>query len=240
MNALLLLERLRESSLAVFSVRDIARIISKSEAYASLVLFRLKKRGLILEVEKGKYCLKDANELAVASNLVFPSFISFLSALSFYKATTQIPVIIEVACLKTKKEVEFKSYKIKFYKIGKNRMFGYKKIFINDKPVFIAEPEKLILDCLFLKQVYLKEVFYLLKNFEIDKEKLLDYAFRLESKVVLKRLAYLIKLTKRSFYKNLTKKRFSKRYELLNPLLPPRGIKNKELKLILNEDVNAE
>lgn len=238
MNAINLLEYLRESQLAVFTVKDIARIISKKEAYASLVLFRLKKRNLLLEVEKGKYCLKDTNELTVASNLVFPSYISFLTALSFYKATTQIPVLIEVASPKSKKEIIFQNYKIRFYKIEHKKIFGYSKIFIDGKTAFIAEQEKLILDCLFSKQIYLKEVLYILRNFKIDKKKLFLYSVRLGSKIVLKRLSYLLKLAKIKLYK-ITSYKQSNRYEPLNPILPAKGIKNKEFKLILNEDLYA-
>lgn len=240
MNAIKLLETLKESSLVVFSIKDIARIINKSEAYTSLVLFRLKKRELILEIEKGKYCLKDANIFTVASNLVFPSYISFLTALSFYKATTQIPAVIEVVSPKTKKEILFQNYKIKFYKMEKKKIFGYTKVFLEGKPAFIAEQEKLILDCLFMKQIYLKEIFYILKNFKINKEKLFNYINRLDSKIVFKRLGYLLKLAKFVYYNKMLKKNLSNRYELLNPLLPTRGIKNREFKLIINEDVNAK
>ena len=240
MNAINLLEFLRESPMVVFTVKDIARIINKNERYSSLVLFRLKKRNLLLEIEKGKYCLKDAPVLAIASNLVFPSYISFLSALSFYKATTQIPAVIEAVSPKIKKEIIFQNYKIKFYKMEKKKIFGYSKVFVEGKSAFIAEQEKLILDCLFLKQIYLKEVFYILKTFKINKEKLFNYAVRLSSKILFKRLIYLLKSAKQEFYKKFLKKNLSNRYELLNPLLPPRGIKNKELKLILNEDINAE
>ena len=237
MNAITLLEYLRESSIAVFTIKDISRIIDKSEAYTSLTLFRLKKKNLILEIEKGKYCLKDTNILAIASNLVFPSYISFLSALSYYKATTQIPVVIEVFSPKVKKEIIFQNYKIKFYKTECKKIFGYSKMIIAGKTAFIVDAEKLILDCLFSKQIYLKEVLYLLKNFKIDKEKLFNYSVRLSSKIVFKRLAYLLKITKNKFDKMLPK--WSNRYEPLNPFLPAKGIKNKEFKLILNEEMYA-
>ncbi|MBI4918617.1 hypothetical protein HY837_01705 [archaeon] len=240
MNTIKLLEILRESSLVVFKIKDIARIINKSEAYSSLVMFRLKKRSLITEIEKGKYCLKGTNILAVASNLVFPSYISFLSALSFYKATTQIPAVIEVVSPKIKKEIIFENYKIKFYKLEKKKIFGYTKSVFDEKSFFIAEKEKLMLDCLSMKQIYLQEVFNILKSFKFDKEKLIDYAFRLNSKIVLKRLGYLLKEAKYSFYTKLAKKRSTKRYEPLNPLLPIRGEKDMQFRIILNEDLNAE
>ncbi len=240
MNALQLLEEFKKSSKAVFTIKDIARIINKNKKYTSLLMLRLKKRGLILEIENGKYCLKDENILNVSTSLVFPSYISFIAALSFYRATTQIPRVIEIVSPKSKNKIKYQGYTIQFIRFNKNRIFGYKKEYAYEKNMFIAEPEKLIIDCLLLNRTSLKDVFILLKSEKIDVLKLCGYAKKMNSKILIKRLGYLLEMAQKEIYKKFLKIKFSKKYEKLNSLLPARNIRSSKWKLIINEDINAQ
>ena len=70
----------------VFSVRDIAGVLGKSQNYAYLVAHRLKKAGVIHEIEKGKYSV-DSDPFLVASWITWPSYISSWAALNFLNSS---------------------------------------------------------------------------------------------------------------------------------------------------------
>ena len=68
----------------VFNVNDMAKIMQKSKNYSSLFLHRLKRKGLILEIEKNKYIINKESPYLIFSNIIYPSYLSFLTAFSYY------------------------------------------------------------------------------------------------------------------------------------------------------------
>jgi predicted transcriptional regulator of viral defense system len=227
-----LLKKLRKP---VYTINEIFKILKKDENYTRVFLSRLEKKSLIKRIEKGKYFFKDENPFAIASNLVFPSYISFISALSYYGLTTQIPRTIFVVSLKQKKKLEFNGYEIQFVKFNKKRFFGYKREKTNRKFLFVGEIEKVIADSLFLpKYCPLSEILFALKNARVSIDKLILYSSKMGSKVVLKRLGYLMELASKDLYEKL-KAHIDSKYDLLNPSLKPRGKVNKKWKLVINE-----
>lgn len=224
-------EALERAGIVVFSLNDAARIIGKQSGYARLFLSRLAKRGKVLRIERGKYCLPGADEMEVASNLVYPSYISFLSALAFHRLTTQIPVKVQVACARQKRGLGFGNARIEFVKLKKAALFGFRR-FGNS---FAAEPEKAVIDGLYVPgRLPLPEALYALKHGDIDTVKLCGYAERLGSSVVKRRLGFLLDKAGRARSAGLETGRVT-RYALLNPLLPKRGKKDRRWMLIVNE-----
>lgn len=223
------LERLNP---VVFTNRDVCRMTGKSPAYCKVLLNRVVKANRVIKIERGKYCLKKADVLAVASNLVFPSYVSFLSALEFHGLTTQMPSKIQVVCLKQKKDVLFENTPITFTTISKRRFFGFQRV---DGP-FIADPEKAITDGLYMPQkMPITEAGYAITHGKINVKKLIGYARRFDSSIIRKRLGYLLEkagINAEALSENLTWK-----YDLLNPLLPVRGPRDKKWKLIINEAI---
>ncbi|MBI5066406.1 hypothetical protein HZA97_09305, partial [Candidatus Woesearchaeota archaeon] len=102
MQAHFFLRELAKLNRSVLSFNDAVKIIGKKRAYARLYLHRLKKRELLNEIEKGKYALSD-DPYEIGSNLLFPSYVSFLSAYFIYGFTTQIPISAQIICCKPKK-----------------------------------------------------------------------------------------------------------------------------------------
>jgi predicted transcriptional regulator of viral defense system len=163
----------------VFTVRDIANILDKPREYAYLVAYRLKKAGVITEIEKGKYTFED-DPFVVASWIVWPSYISGWAALNFYKLTEQLPFTIHVITTK-KRERKIISYgdtRIEFVKIKRSAFFGFDRIVYQGREIFIAEKEKAIIDALATKKMSLKEAIELIKHNrrKINRSKLLSYA----------------------------------------------------------------
>jgi len=232
MNEREFLEKIKNLNLSVLSIPDISRIIGKDRRYAALYMKRLENRGVINRIEKGKYALQDTDPLAVATNLVIPSYISFLSGLAYYHKTTQIPITIQVVTTISKNDVDYRS-RITFVKFDRKRLFGYKKEKIGNGSVFIGEIEKVIVDSLFMpKYCPISETMNAF--YGIDAEKILNYALKMDSIVTLKRLGYLLELNGIDVYERI-KDRINKRYDLLNPMLPPAGKSNNKWMLKLNE-----
>ena len=217
----------------VFSLADISKITGHKRSYVKVFLSRAVNSGLLVRVERNRYVLKDTNPLLVASNIVFPSYISFISALSYYNLTLQMPNVIYVVCLRRRRSIEYSGYLIKFVKFGNKVFFGYKREVLEGKFMFIAEVEKAILDSLRLPRYCpLSETFYAIKNAELDMDKLFDYARRMSSQVVIRRLGYLLELAGYDASGLVMK---FKGYSLLNPQLPPVGRRDEKWKLIINE-----
>lgn len=221
----------------VFSVKDVAKITNKTSGYSSLMLFRLKKRGLILEVEKGKYALKETNPYTIVSNLIYPCYISFLTAFSYYNMITQIPKKIQIVCLKSKKKTSFDGYDLKFIKMKQNRFFGYKREKVSRGFIFIAEIEKVIVDSLFLpKYCPIDETYKAFKEMEnINIKKLIDYALKMKKNIVLKRLGYLLEKSGIDIYDKV-RDSINYKYDFLD-IISGKGKKNKKWKLIINREL---
>lgn len=219
----------------VFVINDIAKITNKDKAYLKIYLFRLKKRGLIQTAERGKYFLAQ-NYLLAASGLVYPAYISFLSAYSYYQITQQMPRKIQIVSRRQKKELKLGEYVVEFIKFPQKRFFGYTKEMYSGGTFFVAEKEKAIVDSLYLPEYCpLTETWYALDS-GADVEKLVNYALRMDSIVLLKRLGYLLELQGKDIYPKL-KSRLNKRYDLLSPLLriAKKTKTSRKWRLIINE-----
>ena len=227
---------LRESGKGVFTIPDMSRLLGKNRKYAILYAERLCKRKVIRRVEKGKYVLPDTDPVVVATNLITPSYISFLSGLYHYHLTTQIPTTLQVVTTRSKRKIVYEQ-KINFIRFDKKRVFGYKREKLSGGYAFVGEIEKIVVDILFMPRYCpLNEV---LDAFDrIDIKKIVEYGLKMKSIVTLKRLGYLLELKDFDVYDKL-KSYLNKRYDLLNPFLPPSGNNDRKWRLKLNEDLKC-
>lgn len=216
----------------VFNIEDAIRILNKPRAYVCLYLHRLEKQGLIRRIEKGKYALRDASPFVIASNIAFPSYISLWMAFHLHQLTTQLPLTIQVIMSKQKKSLKFDDYDVKFIKLTPKRIFGYGKQRTGIGYIFIAEKEKAIIDSLYLGEgPDLDDI----KNglHECDIKKLEEYALRMNSKVLVQRLGYLMELEKLQIPESFKKLVYNKTV-LLHPNMPKTGARNKNWRVIVN------
>ncbi|MBI2146060.1 hypothetical protein HYU22_01835 [Candidatus Woesearchaeota archaeon] len=234
MKAINFIKTVQNLQKTLFTVEDVSRLIHKPVNYTRTYLHRLKSRGYITAIEKNKYTLSQ-DPLEVGSNLVFPAYISFISAYYFYGLTTQIPVIVQVVTLKSRKPLSFQDMKIKFIKFPPKKIFGYSKQKFREKCLFIATKEKAIVDSLYLpEQCPISETFEALHDQEIDILKLIEFALQMDSIVILKRLGYLLEKQDRDIYPKV-KSKLNARYDLLNPLLKRSKDNSAKWKLNINE-----
>ena len=121
-----------------------------------------------------------------------------------------------------------------FIKLKKT--FGYNREKMINGYAFVGEIEKIIVDSLFLpKYCPIVETIQAIDSTQ-DIKKLIDYALKMDSIVVLKRMGYLLELHDIDVYKKV-KNHLNKRYDLLNPQLPPTGKNNNKWKLKINEEI---
>ncbi len=195
METIKLIEKLKNKT--VFNLNDISKINYCSKEYSKIILNRLVKRKLVKKITKNKYTLKE-NIYVIASNLKSPSYISFWSASSYLGYTEQILNTIQVATTNRYNDLEFEKNKIKFIQL--KDFFGYKKQQTDEGEIFIAETEKLIIDCL-LRQKEMgnfDEIIKVFKKAKISKSKVIKFLKRIKNQSLIKRVGFMLEK-----YKNI-------------------------------------
>lgn len=237
-----LIEKIRNSQVNVFSAQDVVKLLGWKKSKAYFTIHNLKNKGVIMSLINGRYTLssvfQEHEPFSVASHVIWPSYISFWSALNFYKFTEQLPRTIFVATTKAKKEITFEEQRIKFVSLSKERFFGYREA----NEVTIAEKEKAIVDSLLLPRYSggINEIAKCLKNAwgELNKKTLAAYSLRMRNKSLVKRLGYLIEKEKLKIEKKLIEKLQrnigGEGYSKLEPQLEKKGRYDKRWGLIIN------
>ncbi len=227
-------KKLKANPLPVLTVKDICRITAEKKTNTYVYLSRMKAKNLIHEIEKGKYTLLE-DPVEITPFLVQPSYISFLYALYLHGITNQIPLKIQIVSPKRKKSILFKDTEIKFIKMNTKRIFGYEKTRYGNGYILLAEPEKTIVDSVFLqKHCSVSETWNALQTHDFNADKLLEYAQKMHSKALLKRVGFLLDSVGKDYYQEV-RRSMSKKFEPLNPLKKSQGKKNKKWKIIINE-----
>lgn len=195
-----LIEYLKTNNLYVFTFLDIQRAVA-NKSYAKIFVHRMINSKLIERIKKGVYALNEADLEVVATSISYPSYISFLNALSFRNTIDQIPVDIDVVTYKYQKSLTFRGTKINFIKFKHDLIWGYARENLNGV-AFIAETEKAILDSLYLHRFPLRHVDEAIKQANI--EKLVDYTIKFSIPSVAKRIGYLLDEHGFDFYERLS------------------------------------
>ena len=97
----------------------------------------------------------------------------------------------------------------------------------------MADPEKAIIDSLYVSKL-ISEAFSAMKTKEFDVEKLVEYGYKMKSKVLIKRLGYLLELSGIDVHDKF-RKFINERYDLLNPNLPKKENRSEKWRLMINE-----
>ena len=182
-----------ERHMPVFTLNDTIKILQKNRTYSILFLHRGVKKGYIGRVERGLYYVKERyNEYEIASHVMSPSYVSMVSALAYYGLTTQIPRVVYVVSAKRHNRIkDVAGFEIVFKKIKKDMMFGYKKE--ADGNIFIAEPEKALIDIYYFDDVNDLDPAALERPARIDVDKLVSYAAKSKKKSVLVGITALLR-----------------------------------------------
>jgi len=141
------------SGRSVFTTQQLANLIGKSRAIASVYMARLVAKGLAKHLLKGRIAFTD-DDFVIATQLVEPSYISLDSALMLHGLAMQITR--RVQCVTSKNSKVLDSLGIEYHKIPGSLFFGYEKQSRGNSYVFVATLEKALIDGLYLG-IYNKE-----------------------------------------------------------------------------------
>jgi predicted transcriptional regulator of viral defense system len=145
---------LRKIQKLYFGYEELARVLGISMASARVAASRYVKMNVLLRIRRNLYVLREIWERAtqeekfVLANLgEAPSYISLMTALAYYDATTQLQrdFFESVSVLRTK-TISIGGSIFRYSKISEDLYFGFEKI--ND--FFIARPEKALVDAIYL------------------------------------------------------------------------------------------
>ena len=187
-------------SFPLFSSSQISSITDSEQVLRNQIT-QWRKQGLLLCVKRGLYVLNEADRninpsrLFIANQLLSPSYISTEYALSFYGL---IPEKVEdITSITTKKTTLFQNTfgTFRYQHINIPAFIGFREV--KDEanfPFFIAEPEKAIVDFLYLHlssfQRDDKNIFSLSYRFqnvsELNKKRLKDFARVFKNRKLLK------------------------------------------------------
>ncbi|EKD80059.1 MAG: hypothetical protein ACD_40C00213G0043 [uncultured bacterium] len=129
-------------------------IIQAGFAYSSLSISRWVKQQLIRKIKKGLYVFSDMEKTLdikeLASLVVEPSYLSLESAL--WMAGLIPEVVFGTTCITTKSPINYRTYlgSITYRHLSPGLFFGYLSVASKNKSYYLAEPEKALLDYLYL------------------------------------------------------------------------------------------
>lgn len=137
-----------------FGHKDVAQILEIKDSSARVFCSRYSDKGIFIRLKKDFYILKDRWQrnsredfYRLSNFLQVPSYISLMTALSFYEVTTQVQrSFYESVCTKRTERLEIEGVRFNFYKIKKELYFD----FIKYEDFFIATEEKAFLDAVYL------------------------------------------------------------------------------------------
>lgn len=234
METLQLLKRLE--IYPTFTVSTVANIIEKDKTYAKVYLNRLKKKEIVHQLQRDVYTVQD-DPMIIASRVVWPSYISLWAALRYHNLTEQIPNRISVVTTRAKSRgtISIADTMIIFERVRPEWFFGFSKINTKDFEIFIAEPEKALVDAVLLKRISVTEIYSLLKENlrRISSERIVEYILRTKNRALAKRYGWMLS----SLGCKNTRKLEKMIYKTMIPLdysRPVSGTKNKKWGVIVN------
>ena len=242
----------------VFSIEEAQKISGKNYPATQQALLRLTKAGWLVSLGAGKYAIvlpsagddavPAANRLVIARELIgdVPYYISHDSALEIHNMLTRPITTVTISTPRRLKSRTVFNVPYRFITTQPKHMWGYTPVWTSaEDQVQVSDPERTILDGLARPDLCagVSEVAtgLLIRKDDLDWKKLAEYAQRLGSQAVVKRLGYLL-----DFY-NLAPSEILSRlqgqigpsYALLDPFLPKSGQFLSRWRLQLNIDTET-
>ncbi|MCC5998083.1 MAG: hypothetical protein LM573_03310 [Thermofilum sp.] len=171
----------------VYSIGQLAKLVNVPDSYAKVYAYRLVEKGMAWRLSRGVVSFTH-DTFIIASQLIEPSYVSMHSALYLRGLIDQVPSIVEAVT--TKRPAWLRDLGIRYRKISAKLFFGYERLARANSYVFIATPEKALLDTVYFGGNPDPSVLD-----QLDKEKILEIseAFRALRSYRAKRVARWIK-----------------------------------------------
>ncbi|MCX6911806.1 MAG: type IV toxin-antitoxin system AbiEi family antitoxin domain-containing protein [Verrucomicrobia bacterium] len=202
-----LLAALDLAGISVLSLaRDRAYLAFLSADELADALYRLRRKGWLIPIERGKYLVVpragthgwDEHPFLVVEALLSSNYyVSFWTALAHYGLTEQVPSTVFVALTgQRKKAFVFHQQTYRFVTLPTGRFFGWHEIRLGEQTCRIAEVEKALVDALYQEQ-YGGGIIEITKSLHhargvADPARLIAYAVQMGSAALCRRLGYLM------------------------------------------------
>ena len=248
-----LLATLYDRSQSTFTLADAHEITGLSSELASSLLHKAVRRGLLSRLKPGVFVvvppeLGSTSEYAgdpylTAKSLAgsAPCFISHASAMEMHRMVTQPQLVVFASSPKRLRSQTVYGTEFRFVFIKPEHYFGTMKHWVTkQESVDISDLERTIIDGL-RQPEYCGGVTEVAKGLwmrhqDMQSAKLVDYALRLGTGAVLRRLGYLLELYAIAPENDLARLRnvLSETYARLDPMLPGEGTHLRRWRLQLN------
>lgn len=141
-------DTLLERDLKIFTLNELRRIFKVSNEALKHFLVRWIKRGKVLRLKRGVYCLKRnrPTDFLVANKLYQPSYISLEFALSYFGIIPESIYAITSVTSKPTRQFFCLEKQFVYLRIKKEAFGGYTTKNINNLTIFVATPEKAVAD----------------------------------------------------------------------------------------------
>jgi len=131
-----------------FTLGDLEKILGQQRPSLYVTLNRLVNYGVLTRLRRGVYqvALQTPALPRIANALVYPSYLSFESALARFGILSQVPFALTFATSKRSQQLTLGDTAVEFHQLKANLFFGYTLV----DGLYIAEPEKALLDQCYL------------------------------------------------------------------------------------------
>jgi len=205
-----LLSHIKASKCSPVDSKKVQDYLNVEAGYASKILERLGQKGYLERIIRGKYLFipleygyeerhPPMNSLVVGSVLTAPYYYGYQTANNIHGFTSQFSPKTYICTVKPRRSFRWRNTSYKFVTLVDDKFFGFTKAEMDGCKIYVAEPEKAVLDSLD-KPDYcggVSQAVYVVSNAlssGVDGDKLLSYAGRMGSNSVLQRLGYVVEL----------------------------------------------
>ena len=248
-----LLAGLYDRSQSTFTLADAQAITGLSSHLASSLLHKAVRRGLMSRLQPGLFVivppeLGSATEYSGDPYLTVrklagdaPCFISHASAMEIHRMVTQPQLVVFASSRKRIRSRTIHGTEFRFVFVRPEDYFGTAKHWVTkQESVDISDLERTVIDGL-RQPEYCGGVADVAKGLwmrhqDMQVTKLVDYALRLGTGAVIRRLGYLLELYAIAAEKELTRLRsaLTATYVPLDPVLPKKGPRLRRWRLQIN------
>ena len=156
MNDIKLIQTLKGFNKSYFTIFDLGKILDVKKDSLYVTLNRLVKSGVLIRLKRGIYQpeFKEPELEKTAGELYYPSYLSFESALSRFGVLNLIPYSLSFATTRKTKSMSLLERQVVYRHLKQKLFFG----FTHEEGLYIAEPEKALLDLVYLRSLGKAEI----------------------------------------------------------------------------------
>jgi predicted transcriptional regulator of viral defense system len=183
------ISELNNSNKLILNIDDISKILSINKESAKVTANRYVSNNQLIRLKRNYYItpskfekLNEEELFKLANIIQVPSYISLVTALSYYNISTQqMQSIVESIAQKRTKSIVVKNIEFRFILIKKDLYSD----FILEKEFFIATPEKSLADVVYLTSLSRYSCDFEAVDFsKIDKQKVNQIIKRTNKKTI--------------------------------------------------------